>query len=164
MEDKIGTMEAHSDWYNRTTKEINSHKDRLSQKEAKKYKLDLLLRITKRIEDFTSICGKCQLSQQDITKLTQDLGYLVQIPNPNKETRKSYFKTIDDIIKHLQKEHKLVTEGQNRGKWVLVGMALSAAIGAVLDQPGVGTAIGVAIGLAIGSYMDKKAKEEGRII
>ena len=164
MEDKIDTMEAHSDWYNRTTKEINSHKDRLSQKEAKKYKLDLLLRIAKRIEDFTAICGECQLSQQEITKLTQDLGYLVQMPNPNKEARKSYFKAIDNLVKHLKKEHKLVTEGQNQGKWIVAGMAVSAAIGAAVNQPAIGTAIGVALGVAIGKYMDKKAKEEGRLI
>ena len=43
-------------------------------------------------------------------------------------------------------------------------MGVSAAIGAVLDNPGIGTAIGIAIGIAIGNYMDKKAKEEGRII
>ena len=159
----MGTMEAHSDWYNRATKEIGSHKDTLSQKDSKKYKLDLLLRIAKRVEDFTSLCGECQLSQQEITRLTQDLGYLLQMPNPNKETRKSYSKAIDNIVKHLQKEHKLVSEGQNKGKWIVVGMAVSAAIGAALDYPGVGTIIGVAIGIVIGNYMDKKAKEEGRI-
>ena len=68
------------------------------------------------------------------------------------------------MVKHLQKEHKLVIEGQNRGRWLLAGMAVSAGIGAVLDQPGAGTAIGVAIGLAIGTYMDRRAKEEGRVI
>jgi thiamine pyrophosphate-dependent acetolactate synthase large subunit-like protein len=160
----MGTMEAHSDWYNRTTKEIGSRKDMLSPKDAKKYKLDLLLRIVGRVEEFTSMCGECQLSQQEITTLSQDLGYLLQMPKPNKEARKRYFKAIDNIVKHLQKEHKLVTEGQNKGKWILAGMAISAAIGAVLDQPGIGTVIGFAIGIAIGSYMDKKAKEEGRVI
>lgn len=160
----MDTIEAHSDWYNRTTKEIGSCKDTLSQKEAKKYKLDLLLRITKRVEDFTTLCGECELSRQEITTLTQDLGYLGQMPNPNKEARKRYLRTIDNIVKHLQKKHKLVTEGQNQGKWIVAGMAVSAAIGAVVNQPGVGTVIGLALGIAIGKYMDKKAKEEGRVI
>jgi len=160
----MDTMEAHSDWYNRTAKDIGSRKDALSQKEAKKYKLDLLLRIAKRVEDFTAICGECELSRQEITTLTQDLGYLVQIPNPNKEARKRYFRAIDNIVKHLQKKHKLVTEGQNQGKWIVAGMAVSAAIGAAVNQPGVGTVIGVAIGIAVGKYMDKRAKEEGRLI
>ena len=76
-------MEAHSDWYNRTDKEIGLHRDNLSNKDYKKYKLDLLLRIARRVEDFSSICGECQLFQQEITKLTQDLGYLLQMPNPS---------------------------------------------------------------------------------
>ncbi|GAI67229.1 unnamed protein product, partial [marine sediment metagenome] len=46
----------------RIVKEINSYKDRLSQKEQKKYKLDLLLRLAKRVDDFSTLCGECQYS------------------------------------------------------------------------------------------------------
>ena len=155
-------MEAHSNWYNRIIKAINLHKDTLSKKDAKKYKLDLLLRVAKRVDDFSSYCGECQMFQQDITRLIEDLGYLVQMPN--KEASKSYSKTINNIVKHLQKQHKLVSEGQKKGIWIGVGMGIGTAIGAALDNPGIGIAIGVAIGLAIGSYVDKKAKEEGKVI
>ena len=155
-------MEAHSNWYNRTIKEINLHKDTLSKKDSKKYKLDLLLRVTKRVDDFSSHCGECQMFQQDITRLIEDLGYLVQMPS--KETSKSYSKTINNIVKHLQKQHKLVSEGQKKGIWIGVGMGIGTAIGAALDNAGIGIAIGIAIGLAIGSYVDKKAKEEGKVI
>jgi len=157
-------MEVRSDWYNRIDKEINLHKDTLSKKDSKKYKLDLLLRITKRIEDFSSICGECQMFQQDITKLIQDLGYLVQTPNPNKEEGKRYSKTIKNIVKHLQKHHKLVSEGQYIGIGLAVGAGIGVALGAALGNPGIGPAIGVGIGIAIGSYLDKKAKSEGRVI
>ncbi len=155
-------MEAHSDWYNRTVKEIGSYKDTLSAKDYKKYKLDLLLRIARRVEDFSSICGQCQLFQQEITGLTKEPSLLIQIPN--KENSKSYFKVINNIVKHLQKQHKLVREGQNKGKWIGVSLGIGTALGAVLGNAGIGVAIGVAIGIAIGSYMDKKAKEEGRVI
>ena len=60
-------MEAHSDWYNRIVKEISLHKDTLSKKDYKKYKLDLLLRIVKRVDGFFSYCGECQTFQQEIT-------------------------------------------------------------------------------------------------
>jgi ElaB/YqjD/DUF883 family membrane-anchored ribosome-binding protein len=162
--DTTGTIEAHSSWYNRTTKETNSYKDSLSPKEAKKYKLDLLLRITGRVEEFTSICGECELSREEVTRVSQDLGYLLQTPGTNKETRKRYLKSINNIVKHLQKKHNLVTEGQNKGKWTLIGMAFSTAVGAVADQPGIGIAVGAGLGIAIGSYLDKKAKDEGRVI
>jgi len=158
-------MEVHSDWYNRIVKEINLHKDSLSKKGAKKYKLDLLLRVAGRVEEFFSICGKCQLSQPEVTRLAGELGYLIQMPKQAPgEARKSYHKTLNNIIKHLKKEHKLVTKGYYRGIGMTIGPIIAAAIGAALKNPGIGFGVGIAIGLAIGSYLDKKAEKEGRVI
>jgi len=158
-------MESHGNWYERTVKEISLHKDSLSKKDAQKYKLDLLLRIARRLDDFSSYCGECQLFQPEITRISQALAYMVQLPKQtSKEERKSYFETINTIIKHLQKQHKLVTEGRNMGIWIGIGMGIGTAIGAALDNPGFGTAIGIGIGVAIGRYMDTKAKQEGRVI
>ena len=163
-------VQVQSDWHNRIAKEINLHQDRLTGKEQKKYKLDLLLRLVGRVDSFSSLCGQCQLFQQEIAQLskdlwdlvqTSDLGYLVQT---TKERRKSYFKTINNITKHLQKEHKLVTEGQYMGMWMAIGTGIGVAIGTALDNPGIGPALGIGIGIAVGKYMDKKAKGEGRII
>ena len=155
-------MEVHSNWYNRIIKEINLHKDTLSKKDAKKYKLDLLLRVAKRVDDFSSYCGECQMFQQEITKLTGELSLLIQMPN--KEGRKSYSKAINNIVKHLKKEHKLVSEGRYMVIGMVIGMGLGRALGAALDNPGIGVAIGTGVGLAIGSYLDKKAKREDRVI
>ena len=155
-------MEARSNWYNRTVKEINLHKDTLSKKDSKKYKLDLLLRIVRRVDDFSSYCGECQTFQGEITRLIADLGNLIQLPG--KESHRSYNKAINSIVKHLQKHHKLVTEGQNIGIWMAIGVGIGTAIGAALDNPGIGTAIGVAIAVTIGKYMENKAKKEGKII
>ncbi len=158
-------MEVRSDWYNRIVKEINLHKDSLSQKDAKKYKLDLLLRVAGRIDDFFSLCGQCQLFQPEITKLVGELGYLIQMPKQApREARKSYHKTLNNIIKHLQKQHKLVTKGYYRGIGMAIGPIIATAIGAALENPGIGFGVGIAIGLAIGSYLDKKAEKEGRVI
>ena len=90
------------------------------------------------------------------------MGNLIQIPN--KENRKSYLKQIKSLVKHLQKEHKLVTEGQYMGIGLAIGVGIGAAVGAALDNPSIGTAIGVAIGIAIGRYLDTKAKKEGKVI
>lgn len=136
----------------------------MSNKESKKYKLDLLLRIARRVDDFSPECGNCQLFQQEITKLVQDLGFMLQAPNPNKEGRKRYSRAINNIVKHLQKEHHLVSDGQNMGIWMAIGVGIGTALGAALKNPAIGTALGVAIGLAVGSYMDKKAKKEGKVI
>ncbi|MFC1943420.1 hypothetical protein ACFLWO_02430 [Chloroflexota bacterium] len=155
-------METHSDWYNKIVREINSYKDTLSKKDYKKYKLDLLLRIAKRVDDFSSYCGECQMFQPEITRLAEDLGNLIQIPN--KEERKGYLKTINNMVKHLQKQHKLVSEGQYVGIGLAIGAGIGTALGAALDNTGVGTAMGTGIALAIGRYLDNKAKNEGKVI
>ena len=155
-------MEVHSRWYDGIVKEINLHKDTLGQKDAKKYKLDLLLRVTKRVDSFSSECGQCQMFQQEVTALAQDLGNLIQLPG--KERRRSHIKKIDNIVKHLKKEHKLITEGYYRGMGMIMGPAIGTGIGAASDNTGAGIAIGVAIGLVIGNYLDKKAEKEGKVI
>ena len=154
-------MEAHSDWYDKIGREINLHKDTLSKKDYKKYKLDLLLRVAKRVDSFSSECGECQLFQQEITSLTQELQNLFLM---SKEQRKSHSKKINKIIKHLQKSHKLVTEGQNIGIWIAIGAGIGVAIGAGLDNVGTGIPIGIGISVAIGAYLDNKAKKEGKVI
>jgi hypothetical protein len=45
-----------------------------------------------------------------------------------------------------------------------VGPVIAVAIGAALENPGIGFGVGITIGLAIGSYLDKKAEKEGRVI
>ncbi len=155
-------MEAHSNWYDKTTKEINLYKDTLNKKDHKKYRLDLLQRVVKRVDGFSTTCGQCQLFQQDITGLTTELGLLTQMPR--KEGVKSYLRKINDIVKHLQKQHKLVNEGQYMGIGLAIGVGIGTALGAIFDNTGVGTGIGTAIGIAIGAYLDRKAKKEGRII
>jgi len=154
-------MEVRSKWYDGIVREINLHRDTLGKKDAKKYKLDLLTRVAKRIDSFSSECGQCQISQQEVTTLTQDLGYLAQW---SKERRRSYFKMIGTIVKHLQKQHKLVSEGYYIGIGLAIGVGIGTALGAALGSPGIGPAIGTALGLAIGKYLDNKAKKEGRVI
>ncbi len=158
-------MEVRSNWYDKITKEVGLHKDNLTQKEYKEYKLDLLLRVAGRVDDFFSVCGQCQLLQPEITRLVGELAYLIQMPKQTlREARKSYHKTLNNIIKHLKKEHKLVTKGYYRGVGMTIGPIIAVAIGAALKNPGIGFGVGLVIGLAIGSYLDKKAEKEGRVI
>ena len=114
-------MENHNDWYIDIVKEIDRHKDKFSKRDYKKCKLDLLLRMAKRVANFSANCVECQNFQGEITKLSEDVGNLVQA---SKEERKSYFKMINRILKHLQERHKLITEGENFAIWIGVWIAI----------------------------------------
>jgi len=157
----VEDYKAHSDWYNRVAREIDSHRGRLSQQEQKKYKLDYLLRLAGRVDEFYPMCGKCQIIQQDITQLSRDLWDIALMP---KGWHKGYSKKLNSITSHLQKEHKLVTQGQYAGMWIGIGLAIGAGISAAAGMEGGGVAIGIAIGTAVGFALDRKAKREGRVI
>jgi hypothetical protein len=154
-------MENHNDWYKDIAKEIDKHKGRFSKRDFKKYKLDLLLRVVKRVVSFSTDCAECQNSRGEIKKLAEDLGNLVQ---SSKEERKNYFRTINNIIKHLQKHHKLIAEEENLGIWIGIGVALGAGMGVSLGNIGIGIAIGICMSIAIGISLDAKAKKNGNVI
>ena len=155
-------MNSKSNWYDGIAKQINQLKDTLSEKDYKKYKLSLLLCVAERIAEFSPECGQCQIFQQDISTLTQDVGNIIQVAD--KDRRKAHIKTINNIINHLRKHHKLVTEGYYMGIGIAIGSGLGVALGAAMPNIGAGIPIGVGIGLAIGAALDAKAKKEGRII
>jgi hypothetical protein len=159
-------METGSHWYNRITTEIAQYQVTLGEKGAKKYKLDLLLRVTKRIDDFSETCGECEAYKQDITNLVNEMSLLIQMPS--KQGMKNHTAAINKMVGHLKKVHKLVDKGYYLGIGIGIGMAIGAAIGgvfgAVADNPGIGTGVGIALGVAIGMYLDRKAKREDRVI
>jgi hypothetical protein len=155
-------MNGKSNWYDGIAKQINQLKDTLSQKDYKKYKLRLLLCVAERIAEFSTECGQCQIFQQDISTLTEDVGNIIQVAD--KDKRKAHLKAINRMIGHLRKQHKLVTEGYYMGIGMLFGTAIGVASGAAMDSVGPGIPIGVGVGVAIGAALDAKAKKEGRVI
>ena len=158
-------MEVQSRWYEDIARIIGSYRASLSQKEQKKYKLDLLLRLAKRVDEFSPGYGQCQVFQQEITEFVRGLGNLVQMPKQVTDKESKHYKNmLNTITKHLQKQHKLVTKGHYLGICMAIGSGIGVALSAGLDKAGVGMPIGIAVGVAIGSALDAKAKKEGRVI
>ena len=155
-------MKEHSDWYDGIDKQINQLKETIGENDYKKYKLNLLLCVAQRVDEFSHECGQCQILQQDISTLTQDVGNLIQVAD--KDKRKAHLKTIDVITGHLKKQHKLVTEGYYMGIGTAIGAGIGVALGAAMPNIGTGIPIGIGTGIAIGAALDAKAKKEGRVI
>lgn len=143
-------------------KQANLLKSRLSEKDYKKYKVPLLLCLAERVTEFKDVCSQCQLLQQEISTLIQDLGNLVQFES--KDRRKSYYKSVKKIVNHFKKEHKLVEKGYYIGIGIAIGSGIGVALGSAFERLGSGIPIGVGIGFAIGTALEAKAKREGRII
>ncbi|MFC1912045.1 hypothetical protein ACFLXG_02675 [Chloroflexota bacterium] len=155
-------MNSKSNWYDNIAKQVNQLQVTLSEKDYEKYKLGLLLCVAERVAEFSPECGQCQIFQQDISALTQDVGNIIQLAD--KDKRKTHLKTINRIIGHLQKQHKLVTKGYYMGIGMVFGSAIGVTLGAAMDFFGSGIPIGIGVGMAIGAALDAKAKKEGRVI
>jgi len=150
------------DWYGSIGKQINELKSRTTEKDYKIFKLNLLLCVAQRVAEFSTGCGQCMLHQQDVATFTRDLPNLIQIND--KKGRKAYHKNLNKIIGHLQKQHKLVTEGYYMSIGIAMGCGIGVPIGVASDNIGIGIPIGVGVGVGIGSALDAKAKKEGRIL
>ena len=150
-----------NDWYNRIAKIVQDLKDKLSGRDYKKFKLDLILRIAKRLAEFSMECGECQFYQGE---LTQIIDNAINLPQATREERKRHFRKTRIVLKHLKKVHRLVEANENTGIYSGIGVGLGAAIGSLIDNVGAGMSIGAILGMLIGKARDKKAKEEKRVI
>ena len=155
-------MESQNRWYEEITKKLDPYKDSLSKKEQKRYQLDLLARVARRVAGFYDECGECQLFQQEITAYVNELGNMVYLADNVR--RKKYAKRLKQTVRHLQGQHKLVPKGHYIGIWMSIGTGIGVAIGAAMDNVGAGIPIGIGIGVAIGVMLDGKAKKEDRVI
>jgi hypothetical protein len=155
-------MESQSRWYEEINKKLEPYRDSLSKKEQKKYQLDLLTRVARRVAGFNEECGECQLFQQEITAYVNELGNMVHLADNVR--RKKYAKRLKQTVRHLQSQHKLVPKGHYVGIWTSIGTGIGVAIGAAMGTVGSGIPIGIGIGVVIGMMLDNKAKKEDRVI
>jgi hypothetical protein len=113
---------------------------------------------------------KKELSNDVVLSINKAIDKVNMFSESDKELRKQIRKAQSNILKLVEKEHKLVTINHYRHSWLAIGMAvfgvpLGVAFGTSLGNMGfigIGLPIGMAIGAAVGSGMDKKALQEGR--
>jgi len=157
------------DWYDGIVDSINSYKDKFGPKAYKKNKLELLLRVSRRVDGFSNDCSECRENREGITKLVKNLG---DPASSTKEERKKHSKAVNTITEHLKRHHKLVIEGQYIGILVPMGLALGIsfgvafgkAFGDVGDGLVFGMVAGIFVGVIIGTNLEVRAKKKGRII
>jgi len=132
-----------------------------SPKESKKFRINLLFRIITRLKDFSDSCPECRTFLPEMEKFSFESA---KLKLASKDDLKHYFKRIDAVVKHLREKHKLITQDENTGIWLGIGVALGTSVGVSTDNIGVGVALGISLGIAIGKSLDSKAKKENRII
>jgi hypothetical protein len=131
---------------------------------------DKLNKVCSKFKDLLSELRTKDLDPDIIKSINTKVEFLNSISDSPKSLINQIKKKQYTILKHVEKEAKLVAKNHYRNLWLAIGMAafgipLGVAFGSVVGNMaflGIGLPIGLAIGIAIGSSMDKKAKDEGR--
>ncbi|WP_413998892.1 hypothetical protein ACMDB5_14060 [Flavobacterium sp. W1B] len=110
-------------------------------------------------------------------ELKSKVEYVVnEMPNKIDEKRISYntkhLNEITNLQTFVEEKFNLIKEGKFKKRYILLGIPLGmplglpfgVAIGKIGLSLTIGMPIGMAIGLLIGNYLDKKAKNENRIL
>ena len=71
-------LEVRSEWYRRIAEKIQSLSASLGKNTVKKYKLDLFLRIARRIDMFSDLCEECRSNKEIISDLAGDIRDIIQ--------------------------------------------------------------------------------------
>ena len=154
-------MPPYKNWLEDTKVRIEKYRKTLTKAEIRKYKLEFLERVAKKVDQFSSKCGECFQSQGEITALLDNLAVLVQLPTM---ATKNHHRKINKIVHHLRKQHKLIPAGTYTAIGNGAGVAVGVAIGVATGNIGAGIGIGAGLGVGLGTALEAKAKKDGKII
>lgn len=113
---------------------------------------------------------KKKISADTAEKVNRETALINSTALRDKDLHKMLKQKQNDIIKLLEKEHKIVPKNYYRNLWLAVGMGafglpIGVAFGLLIHNIAllsIGLPIGMAIGVVVGSSLDKKAEAEGR--
>lgn len=131
----------------------------LTEKQLKKYDLEIAPRIIARLDQMSPECEKCQ----EMAQMTDELISISHDYLTNKDARKTIKKKLKEASNHLYSKHQIVRKGFYQSFWLAIGISIGASLMTALDNPAF-IGIGIAIGVGAGASMDKKAKLERRVL
>lgn len=140
---------------------IKAARPGISLKDQKRLRLDMVIRVARRLDARSLGCETCHGHRTAIDSLVARLD---TADSWTLGEWKAYYRSLDGMIKHLKTAHKMAEEGDNMAMWVGAGAAIGAGVGAAFGQIAIGAGIGVALGAAVGGMMDAIAHKQGRVI
>jgi hypothetical protein len=167
-------VEAGNKWYKGIPRGISTLRVRLSPAGRRKWKLSLFLRAAGRVAGFAADCEECRSLQSQINGLSEGL---LRSPQMTPQEYRDYLNALKGTIKHLQRRHGLVVEKQYIRRFVSIGAAFGLSLvmaGYVLISFGITVLVlsitlpalilRVLIGYTVGYLLDRRAKNQGRVI
>ena len=158
-------------WSVSIKKKIDTKRDKIYKRDFKFFKIDRLVRITERIDEFSNKCEECNNFKTEIEQITDKLPEYI---NGSPRQRAEYEKRNETIVKHLKNIHNLVQAEYYSAVYALTGLGAGTVFGcgiSYLIHPGFlrygflcGFTIGIITGRILGKRKDKRNKKENLIL
>jgi len=166
-------MENKKAWYNRIRSKIGMQQQ-LDNLEGCSLKLPLIKRLANRVDTFSVECKECLGIKRNLECISRDQS---KKPVEIQDDYRRYMLTIKQIIYHLKKKHRLVSEKQYVKRLVFASLifglilillgygllyfgitllALSVTVPALFGR--------VIFSYTVGYLLDMRAKKQGRVI
>ena len=162
-------MEKNDNWLEKIEKIVAGHRFLFGMLDPADNPMDTLVRVARRINEYSSNCIYCEEYKEVIENITLNFDTL---KNLSTSERKQPFKKLKPVIRHLQKEHKLVVHNQYTKIGMVVGLAAGAVLGLIAGSIFKNSHIGIILGMLIGFFsgmkiggsLDSSAKNDKRFI
>lgn len=125
-------MSGNDDLKDLLLRQIADIRKEISSKRTKQLGLDLTEKIVHRLSSFSHECMECENYMHILEVNIADIMRVVCQQEQN--SLEEYFANLKSITTHLQKKHKLVTEGYYTGLYMSIGTALGLPLGMVFSQ------------------------------
>lgn len=140
-------------------REILTATANFTDKQSKKYRTDILIRLQQKILDKSDTTVEQQL--------VQTIEYLFLAVEDPKQFRQ-YLRSFRALQKMVRTTFGYTEKGTLANEYIAIGTAIGVALGSAFTTInvafiGLGIPIGVAIGAAIGQQKEKEAETQGKI-
>ncbi|MCL2707291.1 MAG: hypothetical protein FWE97_03925 [Dehalococcoidia bacterium] len=154
-------MSEQTEWYRNLEIGIDKFKAQLGA-DARDFFLERFAKIARRVDQFSVDCPQCREYQARMSSILQELS--IDVSQITKEKKRNYLGNMNTMLSHLKKAHGLISDGQNTGIWLVLGIGIGAALGATFSNPAIGISAGLGLGLALGVCLDAQARKAGKVI
>lgn len=154
-------------WFRKLEQAVEEHRPDFTEKQLKKYAIDLMMRIARRVKDYSDRCETCRSFQHTLTRLEEEFPEL-----PDSKAQRQYQRNqLQQMAEHFASAHRLAPERYYLMKYLRFGVIAGALVGIALSfflNDGVyllaGPALGLVLGGLLGGVEDSRIRNERRLI
>lgn len=158
-------------WSTGVKRNIESKREKIYKRDFKFFKIDRLIRIADRIDEFSNTCKDCENYKKEIEQITEKLPEYI---NGYPRQRSEYEKRSEVLVKHLKEKHNLVQAEYYSAVYSLAGLSGGLILAGgifYLIHPGFfkigilsGFTLGIIIGRILGKRKDRQIKKDKLIL